>query len=131
VGSIADNFARVGLGVIATATGQSLAYRAGTSGTWTALPAQASLVEDMPMPIGYDGEAHRAVYGKATAKLFIPYGTTHMLPGSILKGYQVRKTVGATNTEWAVISAQHTDGFSIYDCERMLPQTVGAVPGGI
>lgn len=129
--SIAANCAQVGLGVIAATTGQSLAYRAGTSGPWTALPTPASLVEDMPMPVGYDPDSHRAVFAPATAKLFIPFGSTHMRPGSILKGWQIQKTVAGTVTEWAVISAQHTDGFSMYDLTRVLPQTVGQVPGGV
>lgn len=129
--SIAANFAQIGLGVIAATTGQALAYRAGTTGQWTALPSQASLIEDMPMPVFYDQESHRAVLAKATAKLFLPFGSVHLKPGSSREGWQVQKTVGGTTTEWAVISANHTDGFSIYDCERVLPSTVGGVPGGI
>ncbi len=118
------------LGVLATGTAQALEYRVGISGSWTALSG-AFLQPGPPEAMAFD-DGRGLVMAPARARLEVPRTGPRLVAGTIAKpGAQVRHTVGASVTEWAIVGAAHTDGQSIYELARALPSVAGDVRGGL
>jgi hypothetical protein len=126
--SLVSDAISTAIGTLNGALGQTIEYRAGISGSWTTLTT-AVLIQGAPVLIGYDDQ-RRAIIAPSTARLKVATGATRLVSGTPTKpGYQVRHTLGANVTEWAVIAAAHSDAQSVYELARAVPQQAGDARG--
>lgn len=112
------------LGVLASAVGQALRYRATTAGTFATLPG-ALLQQGAPVLIGYD-ERRNAIMAPMTARLKVPVGGVHLTPGAA--NAQVKDQNG---TVWQVVGVSHANGQSIYELQRAIVSSQGDARGTV
>lgn len=111
------------LSALGSAVGQTLQWRATPAGTFASLSG-AFLLPGPPQVVSYD-DRRNAVFGPQTARLKVPTGLTHFVPGA--NGAQI---MDQTGTVWQVTGVSHSVGQSIYELVRAIQQSQGS-PRGI